>query len=100
MNLTKVAPNLEQVEIASCKSISDFGLKQLVSNLPNLKFLDLSGLKAADYKFLDELKDTKPDLLMRKLQITDWDKKDCGLRVPRRVIKKEKKKKKKGGKKK
>jgi hypothetical protein len=38
---------------------------------------------------------------MRKLHITDWDiKKDCGLRVPLRVIKKEKKKKKKGGKKK
>jgi len=39
---------------------------------------------------------------MRKLHITDWDiKKDCGLRVPLRVIKKPKKgKKKKGGKKK
>jgi hypothetical protein len=37
---------------------------------------------------------------MRKLVITDWDyKKDCGLRVPLRVIPKKKKGKKKGKKK-
>ena len=102
MNVVKVAPNLEQLEIASCKALTDFGLKQLITNLHKLKFLDLSGLKAADYKFLEEVKEQKPDLLMRKLHITDWDiKKDCGLRVPLRVIKKAKKKKgKKGGKKK
>jgi len=101
-NLIKVAPNLEQLEIASCKPITDYGLTQVINNLKNLKFLDLSGLKAADYKFLEEVKDQKPDLLMRKLHITDWDiKKDCGLRVPLRVIKKPKKgKKKKGSKKK
>jgi len=56
-NLVKVAPNLEQLEIASCKTITDYGLKQLVNNLKKLKFLDLSGLKAADYKFLEEVKD-------------------------------------------
>ncbi len=65
-----------------------------------MKYLDLSGLKVADYAFLEKLKTEKPNLLMRKLVITDWDyKKDCGLRVPLRVIPKKKKGKKKGKKK-
>ncbi len=42
---------------------------------------------------LEELKITKPNLITRKLRFEPLDKKDNGLRVPRRVIEKKKKKK-------
>ena len=59
----------------------------------------MSGVTTANYAFLDELKATRPNLLTKRYNIAEVDKKDNGLRVPRRVIEK-KKKKKKGGKKK
>ena len=54
------------------------------------------------YGFLDELKQSHPNLYIRRNKFQDDDfKKDNGLRVPRRIIsKKKKKKKKKKGKKK
>lgn len=64
--------------------------------------MDIARLPVAKYEFLDELKTTHPDLLIRRNCLADEDfKKDNGLRVPRRIIQKKKgKKKKKGGKKK
>ena len=56
-------------------------------------------MAAANYAFLDDLKATKPQLLTKRYNIAEVDKKDNGLRIPRRVVEK-KKKKKKGGKKK
>jgi len=47
--------------------------------------------------FYEELKAKMPNVYLRRYQISEVDKKDNGLRVPRRVIEKEKKK---GGKKK
>lgn len=64
-----------------------------------MKFLDTNGVTAVTYPMLDELKQTKPHLVMRMYRFDKLDKKDNGLRVPRRVVEK-KKKKKKGGKKK
>jgi hypothetical protein len=50
---------------------------------------------------IEELKNIKPELLIRRYIYQTADPKDNGLRVPRRIIdKKKKKKKKKGGKKK
>ena len=50
------------------------------------------------YSLLEEIKELKPKLNIRKYRFTAHDKKDTELRVPRRVIQK-KKKKGKGGKK-
>lgn len=49
---------------------------------------------------LEQLKNVKPELLIRRFLYQVVDPKDNGLRVPRRVVDKKKKKKKKGGKKK
>ena len=85
--------------------MGEFGVQQLITNCHKLAYLDLNKVPVAtnNYGFLDELKLTNPDLLIRRNKHQDDDfKKDNGLRVPRRIIsdKKKKKKKKKGGKKK
>jgi hypothetical protein len=54
---------------------------------------------AVTYPMWEEVKLTKPNLVIRCYRFDKFDKKDNGLRVPRRVVEK-KKKKKKGGKKK
>lgn len=66
--------------------------------MTSLKFLDLSGVPAVSLSFYEELKAKMPKVYLRRYQINEVDKKDNGLRVPRRVI--EKKKAKKGSKKK
>ena len=99
MNLCKVAPNVEHLELTRLETLGENCIKQTIKDLTKLKFIDLTGIKEANYKLLDELKDTKPNLLTKRFNIAEVDKKDNGLRVPRRVVDK-KKKKKKGGKKK
>lgn len=56
-------------------------------------------MTAVTYPMWEEVKLTKPNLVIRCYRFDKFDKKDNGLRVPRRVVEK-KKKKKKGGKKK
>ena len=53
-------------------------------------------------KIYDELRTNHPDVLIRRFKHSETDKRDTGLRVPRRLIEKKKKKGKgkKGGKKK
>ena len=97
-SLVKVAPNIEHLELTGCASLTDYSLKTLQTELNSLKFLDLSGVTAVNLAFFEDLKVKLPQVYLRRYQINDVDKKDNGLRVPRRVI--EKKKAKKGGKKK
>jgi len=97
----KSMPNLEHVELCRCEQIGEFGIKNLLENCPKLIYLDINKVPIVSYAFLDELKTTHPNLLVRRNLHQDLDfKKDNGLRVPRRIITKKKKKKKKKGKKK
>jgi len=98
-NMVKIAPNVEHLELTKLE-VTDVALKNLINALPKLTFIDLSGVATANYAFLEELKATRPTLLTKRYNIAEVDKKDNGLRVPRRVGEKKKKKKKKGGKKK
>ena len=100
--ITKAMPNLEHVELIKCEGVSDFGVNNIISNCLKLAFLDITKLPMVDYGYLDGLKQTNPDLLIRRtVHYQDDFKKDNGLRVPRRIVSKKKsKKKKKGGKKK
>jgi hypothetical protein len=66
-----------------------------------LQFIDFNYIPDLKYAFFDELRERFPDLLIRRFKHQETDKKDTGMRVPRRIIEKKKKKgKKKGGKKK
>ena len=97
-NLMKVAPHIEHLELTGCAGLTEYTLKCIQKELPDLKFVDLSGVPAVNLTFYEELKAKMPNVYLRRFQINEVDKKDNGLRVPRRVI--EKKKEKKGGKKK
>ena len=65
-NIYKTMPNLEHVELAKCESVGDFGLKGLLQNCPKLTYLDLNKVPIVNYAFLDELKQTHPELLIRR----------------------------------
>lgn len=97
--LVKLAPKLEHIELTRCTNITDCGIQDLLRNHgKNLKFLDLNYIPELKWAFWDELRNNYPDLLIRRFANYETDKKDTGLRVPRRLIEKKKKgKKKKGG---
>lgn len=94
VTMCKIAPNIEHLELNRLEALTEYSLKFVFKELNNLKFLDTNGIPAVTYPMLDELKQTKPNLVMRKFRFLPFDKKDNGLRVPRRVIEKKKKKKK------
>ena len=102
MAMSKYMPNLEHLEIPKCEKVTEFGLKSILETNTKLEFLDINHIPAVTFPFLDELKDTHPNLLIKRHAYQDVDfKKDNGLRVPRRLLVDiKKKKKKKGGKKK
>lgn len=98
-NLVKIAPNIEHLELTKCTNLSDIGITELLRvHGKTLKFLDINYIPDLKWPFFDELRNSHPDLLIRRFQNYETDKKDTGLRVPRRLIEKKKKKgKKKGG---
>ena len=104
-SIIKAMPDLQHIELCKCEAVGEFGINSILQNCPNLIYLDLNKVPvatgSATYGFLDELKKTNPDLLIRRnVHVDDDFKKDNGLRVPRRIVEKKKKKKKKKGKKK
>lgn len=99
VTLCKTAPNIEHIEVNRIENLTDYSLKFMFKELKNLQFFEGNGVPAVTFAMLDELKITKPNLVTRKLRFEPLDKKDNGLRVPRRVIEKKKKKKKGKGKK-
>ena len=64
--LVKIMPNLEHIEIIKCEQIAEFGINTIIERLPKLQFLDIAKIPVVSYAFLDELKKTKPDLLIRR----------------------------------
>lgn len=100
VTLCKIAPNIEHLELCRLETLTEYSLKFVFKELHHLKFLDTNGVKDCNYAMMDEWKQQKPQLLVRMYRFDKFDKKDNGLRVPRRVVEKKKKKKKKGGKKK
>jgi len=85
-NLIKVAPNISHLELSGCETLTEYGVKTVIDKLPRLKYIDMSRIPIVNYGFLDELKQRLPNLLTKRYKIAELDKKDNGLRVPRRVI--------------
>ena len=100
VTLCKMAPNIEHLELSRLETLTEYSIKFLFKELHQLAFLDTNGIKDVNYAMLEEFKQTKPNLILRMYRFDKFDKKDNGLRVPRRVIQKKKKGKGKGGKKK
>ena len=99
--ISKSIPNLEHIELSKVEGLDEFGVNALLKNCQNVIYLDITSTQVCKYEFLDELKETHPQLLIRRNKHQDDDfKKDNGLRVPRKIIEKKSGKKKKKGKKK
>lgn len=92
--IVKCCPNLTHLEL-NRTDLTEVGTKSIATGLTQLKFLDMSGISGITLAMLDEIKQKRPDLLLRQFQKGKIDPKDNGLRVPWRVVDKEGKKKKK-----
>lgn len=95
----QIAPKLENLEIPGCICITEYGIESIIK-YPHLQFLDIGSIPVVTPAFLENLKNLKPKLLLRKFKYADADPKDNGLRVPLRVVDKKAGKGKKKGKKK
>ena len=82
--------------------LTEYSIDNIIRNSTSLKFIDLNSIPAITPAVLENLRNIKPELLIRRFYQQVIDPKDNGLRIPRRVIdgKKKKGKKKGGGKKK
>jgi hypothetical protein len=97
LKLCEQAPDLEQLEVSRCETLTDFSIQSIIRNCANLKFIDINGIPAFKYSVLDEMRTVNPNLCVRRYHDQEVDLKDNGLRVPL-IVKNDKKKKKKKGK--
>ncbi|CDW83748.1 UNKNOWN [Stylonychia lemnae] len=98
--LIKVCNNshvLEHIELTKCEGLTEYSIDHIIKNTTTLKFIDLNNIPAITPQVLEQLKQIKPDLLIRRYLYQVVDPKDNQLRVPRRLAGDKKKKKKKGG---
>jgi len=100
IGLCQGSPVIEHVEVNKCTGLTDYSIGVLIRQCPTLKFIDINFIPGFKYQILDELRNLKPELLIRRYATQEVNPKDTGLRVPLRIVSKKKKKKKKKGKKK
>ena len=93
---------VEHLELTKCELLTEYSLDNVIKSTTSLQYIDLNGVPAVTQQKLDDYRQLRPELMIRRYLYQNVDPKDNGLRVPRRVVDKKKKKKKgkKGGKKK
>lgn len=88
-----MANKLEHLELTGCEQLSEYGLEALFKNFRNIQFFDINHIPVVNAAFFEVLKNTRPDVMVRRYQFNDIDVKDNMLRVPLRIVSKDKKKK-------
>lgn len=74
---------LEHLEIPGCKNVAEFQIQKIFSQeYLNLKFVDLNYIEAMTPALYEQLKESRPDMLMRDYKKQMWDENDHGVRVP------------------
>lgn len=92
------APKIENLEMPGCENMTEYGIDSIFKNFRSLNFIDINHIPVVTPAFYEQLKNHRPELMLRRFQFTEVDPKDNMLRVPLRIA--EKKKKGKKGKKK
>ena len=91
--LAQMATSLEHLELTGCEQLTEYGLEALFKNFKNIMFFDINHIPVVNAAFFEVLKNTRPDVMVRRYQFNDIDLKDNMLRVPLRIVSKDKKKK-------
>ena len=66
INFCKGLPYLEHLELARCESITEFGVHNIIANVPSINFIDLNFIPAITPKELEEIRKVKPQILIRR----------------------------------
>lgn len=91
--VAQMANKLEHLELTGCEQLSEYGIEALFKNFRNIQFIDINHIPVVTPAFYEILKNTRPDVMVRRYQFNDIDLKDNMLRVPLRIVSKDKKKK-------
>lgn len=67
-------------------ALTEYLLEKLFKEYPNLKFIDVNHIPAMTPALFEVVKQTRPDIYIRRFNITEVDPKDNMLRIPWRVI--------------
>ena len=65
-DLVKVTQAIEHIEMAGCEAVTESGINKLIEMCKNLTFLDMNGIPAVNYAFLDDIMQRKPDILIKR----------------------------------
>lgn len=66
MELLKVTKSIEHIELARCTNITEGGVNRLLESCESLKYIDMNGIPAVTYAFLDDVMQRKPELLLKR----------------------------------
>lgn len=91
--ICEMTNKLEHLELTGCEQLSEDGLDALFKTYKNIQFFDINHIPVVNPAFYEVLKNSRPDVMVRRYQFNDIDLKDNMLRVPLRIVSKDKKKK-------
>jgi hypothetical protein len=66
MELLKVTKSIEHIEIAKCTSMTESSINKLIETCENLQYVDMNGIPAISYPFLDDVMKRKPELMIKR----------------------------------
>lgn len=97
-NLLRTSKELENLEIAGCELFQEYDLEKVLTDGKRLEYINFNHIPSVTAAFFEQLKEKRPDILVRQYKHNLVDPKDNMLRVPLRIAgtKKGKKKGKKG----
>jgi hypothetical protein len=97
-NIVRAAKDLETLEVAGCELFQEYDLEKILTDAKRLEFINFNHIAAVTAAFFEQMKEKRPDILVRQYRHNLVNPDDNMLRVPLRIAGM-KKKKKKGGKK-
>lgn len=57
---------LESLELTKCEALTEYSIDMIIKNVLTLKFIDLNCIPAITPQALEQLRQTKPELLIRR----------------------------------
>jgi len=57
---------MEHLELTKCEALTEYSIDQIVKQCSTLKFIDLNSIPAITQPVLEQLRQAKPDLLIRR----------------------------------
>jgi len=95
-SLMRASKDIENLEIAGCELFQEYDIEKILTDGKALEYINFNHIPVVNAALFEQLKEKRPDLLVRQYRHNLVDPKDNMLRVPLRIAGAKKAKKKKG----